>query len=78
VTLQQNYDVAYAKANAAADCAACVRMTLVLTQGVPVDVNNGDAYRDEVRAICDDLTQRAVDLDLDAQIIRPGFTPDLP
>ena len=78
MTLQQNYDFACARAMAAADCAASVHMTLLLGGCVDGGVNNEKAYRDEIRQIAADLTQQAVDLELEAQISKPGFTINQP
>ena len=70
MTRKQQYDVAHAKAAAAADCATAVRM-LVVQQGVANGVKNAEAYRNEMSAICDDLTRDAYDAQDDAEILRP-------
>lgn len=64
------YNSACAGAHAAADCAASVR--IMLGRGVPAGVTDEKAYRDEVRRIGDDLTQAAVDQDLEAKGLRPS------
>ena len=64
---EQTYDVAYAKAMAAADCASSIRMTVILGGGVAEGVKDVKAYRDELRRLADDLTQQAVDADVAAQ-----------
>ncbi len=68
---EQAYDVAYAKAMAAADCASSIRMTILLGGGIPEGVKDEKAYLNEVRRLGDDLTQQAVDADLIAEQMRP-------
>jgi hypothetical protein len=77
MTREQEYDVAYAKSMAAADCASVVSVE-VLGLCVPAGIKDKEAYRNEVVWIADDLTQRAIQADFDAEILRPGFAPDLP
>jgi hypothetical protein len=67
MTREQEYDVAYAKAVAAADCASSVRMTAVI--GIPEGVKNVQAYRDEVKAISDNLTWDADEAQFAANIL---------
>jgi hypothetical protein len=69
MTREQEYDVAYAKAVAAADCASSVRMTVAI--GIPEGVKNVQAYRDEVKRIGDDLTWDAQDAQIAANILYP-------
>ena len=72
---EQTSAVLNAKALAAADCAASVRMTLMLTGGVPEGVQNPQAYRNAVRRISDGLTQDAIDADARATAYAESLRP---
>ena len=69
MTREQEYNAAFAKAVAAADCASSVRMTVAI--GIPEGVKDAQAYRDEVKRIGDYLTLEADVADDDAEILRP-------
>ena len=69
MTREQEYNAAFAKAIAAADCASSVRMTVAI--GIPEGVKDAQAYRDEVKRIGDHLTLDAEVADDDAEILRP-------
>jgi hypothetical protein len=71
MTREQEYNAAYAKAMAAADCASDVRITIAIGRGIPEGVKDAQAYRDEVKRISDYLTLEAEVADDDAEILRP-------
>lgn len=70
MTREQQYNAAYARARAGEDCAAVVGVE-ILGVGIPARVKDVEAYRDEVKSICRHMNQRAVDLDSDAESLRP-------
>ena len=71
MTREQEYYAAYAKAAALADCAAAAYIE-VLGAGIPAHIKDEQAYRDEVKLIGAELTQRGIDLDAYADSLRPA------
>ena len=70
MTLQQQYNAAYARARANEACAAVVGVE-ILSVGIPASIKDKDAYRDEIRMIANDLNDRVTDHDWQAEILRP-------
>lgn len=69
MTREQEYNAAYAKAMAAADCASSVRNAPLFG----TNIKDAQAYRDEVKRISDDLTWDAEDAAGAAEILRRPY-----